>query len=195
MRSSCKFTAQSKFVNPLRFAICPNKTINSIWSSSFDLNRQYCGTFEYYHTLSLLYIILALGALFSPHQQAYSNDAHEYYHLAKVALGFVPPIQETTLIAIQAIVSAVSVTIYRCRLSCSYEFSHWLLICLVFSSLGSHGALSWAQWHGCRDQQSAWVCLDVYRSGRAIRTKGGYSVVVFSVPHFWLQQLFAQCVG
>ncbi|KAF9557930.1 hypothetical protein CPC08DRAFT_764290 [Agrocybe pediades] len=66
-------------------------------------SKQY-GGFDHHHALSLLFIVFAIGTLFSPHLQAYSKEGREYYHLAKVALGFRPPVQDTTLASIQTLV-------------------------------------------------------------------------------------------
>jgi hypothetical protein len=66
--------------------------------------RQYTG-FDHYHSLSLLYVVFAIAELFNPEAQAYTPEAHEYYHLSRVALQFSPPTYDTTLSSIQTLVS------------------------------------------------------------------------------------------
>lgn len=66
--------------------------------------RQYTG-FDHYHALSLLFIIFAIAELFNPETQPYAPEAHEYYHLSRVALQFSPPIYDSTMTSIQALVS------------------------------------------------------------------------------------------
>lgn len=63
------------------------------------------GAFEHHHTLSLLLIVFAIATLFNPNQQPYSNEAREYYHLSRTALNFAQPVQETTVTAVQTLVS------------------------------------------------------------------------------------------
>ena len=61
--------------------------------------------FEHHHKLSLLFIIFAIATLFNPSQPAYPNEAREYYHLSRTALNFGQPVRETTLTAVQTLVS------------------------------------------------------------------------------------------
>ncbi|PPQ69993.1 hypothetical protein CVT26_013281 [Gymnopilus dilepis] len=65
--------------------------------------RQF-SSFDHYHSLSLLFIVFAIATLFSPRQQPFSTEAHEYYHLARAVLGFSPPTHETTLMSIQTLI-------------------------------------------------------------------------------------------
>jgi hypothetical protein len=64
------------------------------------------GAFEHHHTLSLLFVVFAIATLFNPNQQPYSNEAREYYHLSRTALNFAQPVQETTVAAVQTLVSS-----------------------------------------------------------------------------------------
>ncbi|KAF9461945.1 fungal-specific transcription factor domain-containing protein [Collybia nuda] len=75
-----------------------------------------------YHSLSLLFIVFAMGCLFDPERQPYSVEAQEYYHIARTALGFSP---HTSRISIQALI----------HLAQYLEFSDW-------DSMGSNTA--WA---------------------------------------------------
>ncbi|KAF8195055.1 fungal-specific transcription factor domain-containing protein [Pholiota molesta] len=65
--------------------------------------KQYTG-FDHYHSLSLLYVVFAIAELFNPEAQAYTPEAHEYYHLSRVALQFSPPTYDTTLSSIQTLI-------------------------------------------------------------------------------------------
>ena len=55
--------------------------------------------------LSLLFIVFAMAELLNPRKLPYTPEAHEYYHLSRVALQFSPPANDTTLHAIQSLVS------------------------------------------------------------------------------------------
>ena len=59
------------------------------------------------HRLSLLFAILAIGALFDP-SRAQLPDADDYYHLSRVALALKSAVTETTVNAVSAIVSLIS---------------------------------------------------------------------------------------
>ncbi|KJA19220.1 hypothetical protein HYPSUDRAFT_44475 [Hypholoma sublateritium FD-334 SS-4] len=65
--------------------------------------RQY-SEFDHYHMLSLLFIIFAVAELFNLKKLPYTPEAHEYYHLSRVALQFSPPANDTTLQGIQSLI-------------------------------------------------------------------------------------------
>lgn len=62
------------------------------------------------HRLSLLFAILAIGALFDP-SRAQLPDADDYYHLSRVALALKSAVTETTVNAVSAIVSLISLLV------------------------------------------------------------------------------------
>jgi hypothetical protein len=57
------------------------------------------------HAAALLYIIFALATLFDDSVLAYSQQAKEYFLLSRLALRCASPMQDTTLWAIQTLVS------------------------------------------------------------------------------------------
>lgn len=78
-----------------------------------ELNDQVFGTVyqakpfnssEYFHALSLLFIIFAIATFFDTNAQPYSTQAQIYYHLSRTALSFAPPYRETTLASIQTLI-------------------------------------------------------------------------------------------
>ncbi|KAK7695142.1 hypothetical protein QCA50_002332 [Cerrena zonata] len=56
------------------------------------------------HAVSLLFMVFALASLFDMEQDPYCVEAQEYYLLARAALRFAPPVQDTTLWSIQSLV-------------------------------------------------------------------------------------------
>lgn len=56
------------------------------------------------HTLSLLFVVFALGIQFDMNRAPYDPQGHAYLLLARLCLRFLPPTYDTTLMAIQAMV-------------------------------------------------------------------------------------------
>ncbi|KAI0789552.1 fungal-specific transcription factor domain-containing protein [Abortiporus biennis] len=56
------------------------------------------------HAFSLLFIIFSLASLMDPDLGPYSKEAIDYYMFSRVAMRFAPPVQDTTLWAIQALI-------------------------------------------------------------------------------------------
>lgn len=61
-------------------------------------------TFQSHHALALLFIIFAIATHFDPKKPPYSIEAQEYYHLSRTSLSLSPPVRETTLASIQALI-------------------------------------------------------------------------------------------
>ncbi|KIJ93761.1 hypothetical protein K443DRAFT_643750 [Laccaria amethystina LaAM-08-1] len=61
-------------------------------------------TFQSHHALALLFIIFAIATHFDPNTPPYSIEAQEYYHLSRTSLSLSPPVRETTLASIQAVI-------------------------------------------------------------------------------------------
>ncbi|KAJ6617446.1 fungal-specific transcription factor domain-containing protein [Mycena sp. CBHHK59/15] len=61
-------------------------------------------TMHCHHGLSLLFIVFATAAILDPERHPYSIEAQEYYYLSRASLGLAPPVRETTLAAIQALI-------------------------------------------------------------------------------------------
>ena len=57
------------------------------------------------HQLALMWMVYALATLLDVNKAPYAVEAHEYYLLSRLALRYAPPAHDTTLIAIQTMVS------------------------------------------------------------------------------------------
>ncbi|CAL1694716.1 unnamed protein product [Somion occarium] len=79
------------------------------------------------HAVSLLFMVFALASLFDQSLPPYSTEAQEYYLLARAALRFAPPIQDTTLWSIQALVyMALFMEYCDCRPDHSTSHKAWI---------------------------------------------------------------------
>jgi len=84
------------------------------------------GSFEGFssaESISLLFIVFALGALLCPHPDA--ARAHEYFYLSRAALSLSPPRGGVTLVYIQAIIHMAHY-LDLCNPSLSHSSSVWL---------------------------------------------------------------------
>ena len=59
------------------------------------------------HTLSLMFMVLAIGSLMDMNQSAYGIEAEKYHQLARVALLQTSLFEEPTMSAVQALVSVL----------------------------------------------------------------------------------------
>lgn len=58
-------------------------------------------------------MVFALGVLLDPERPPYSPDADNYYRLARASLAFKSAVLDTTLNAVQSIVSNILITSLR----------------------------------------------------------------------------------
>ncbi|KAF8899388.1 fungal-specific transcription factor domain-containing protein [Infundibulicybe gibba] len=80
---------------PLQRTELLDETLAIIYrSESFDTLRSH-------QSLSLLFIIFAIAALFDNENHPYSAEAHEYFCLSRICLSFCPPIRRPTLMSVQ----------------------------------------------------------------------------------------------
>ncbi len=88
-----------------------------------------------HHKLSLLFAVFALACLLDQEKHAYSVEAQEYFYLSKAAFGFSSINRNTTLHAIQAMVSFLLVHAH----SPVHRQHQWSLLCL--SEMGNQYSL------------------------------------------------------
>ncbi|KAH8107491.1 fungal-specific transcription factor domain-containing protein [Phellopilus nigrolimitatus] len=65
-------------------------------------SRRFCA-----HNISLLFMVFSLGVLWDTTRPAYAPEADNYYHLARAALSFKSPVENTTLAAVQSVIQMV----------------------------------------------------------------------------------------
>ncbi|TFK42263.1 hypothetical protein BDQ12DRAFT_710525 [Crucibulum laeve] len=93
-------------------------------------------TFDAYHSLALLFIVFALATLFDTNRPPCAIEAHEYYYVSRISLGFLPPIAETTLESIQTLVRTIAAVGSRVSDGLQIHIAQYLDL----SDRDSHGA-------------------------------------------------------
>jgi hypothetical protein len=115
-------------------------------------SRRSFETMRNHHALSLLCVVFATAALLDPARHPYSIEAQEYYYLGRAALNLASPVRETTLAAIQALVSFTLLGVAHAH-----------------ACLDSHGAISRSKRLG---GDSLERCVDIHWHRRAVSAWG-----------------------
>ncbi|CCL98901.1 uncharacterized protein FIBRA_00908 [Fibroporia radiculosa] len=100
------------------------------------------------HAMAMMFMVFALGTLFDMESSPSAIEAHEYYILSRICLRCAPPIQDTTLTAVQTIIyMAQYLEMSDCEPARTGSHRAWLLVGLASQlghSLGLH--VSGSRW-------------------------------------------------